>query len=72
MHDFLYLLQQVDWEHTRERPSVINVEVKSIDDTSNFDEFPEVDIKLRKSFTFSLLETKRKELWEAFLGLSLA
>lgn len=38
--------QQVDWEHTRERPSVINVEVKSIDDTSNFDEFPEVDIKL--------------------------
>ncbi|KAG0728514.1 Serine/threonine-protein kinase tricorner [Chionoecetes opilio] len=38
--------QQVDWEHTRERPSAINVEVKSIDDTSNFDEFPEVDIKL--------------------------
>lgn len=45
-------LQQVDWEHTRERPSAINVEVKSIDDTSNFDEFPEVDIKLRK---FSLV-----------------
>ncbi|XP_042218979.1 serine/threonine-protein kinase tricornered-like isoform X2 [Homarus americanus] len=38
--------QQVDWEHTRERPSAIPVEVKSIDDTSNFDEFPEVDIKL--------------------------
>lgn len=43
-----YLLQQVDWEHTRERPSAISVEVKSIDDTSNFDEFPEVDIKLRE------------------------
>ncbi|XP_045103250.1 serine/threonine-protein kinase tricornered-like isoform X8 [Portunus trituberculatus] len=41
--------QQVDWEHTRERPSAINVEVKSIDDTSNFDEFPEVDIKLPAS-----------------------
>lgn len=41
--------QQVDWEHTRERPSAIPVEVKSIDDTSNFDEFPEVDIKLPAS-----------------------
>ncbi|XP_068231586.1 serine/threonine-protein kinase tricornered isoform X2 [Palaemon carinicauda] len=41
--------QHVDWEHTRERPSAIPVEVKSIDDTSNFDEFPEVDIKLPAS-----------------------
>ena len=50
--------QLVDWEHTRERPSAIPVEVKSIDDTSNFDEFPEVDIKLRKfffsAFTFKI------------------
>ncbi|XP_076030043.1 serine/threonine-protein kinase tricornered isoform X3 [Oratosquilla oratoria] len=38
--------QGVDWEHTRERPSAIQVEVKSIDDTSNFDEFPDVDLKL--------------------------
>lgn len=36
----------VDWEHIRERPSVIPVEVKGIDDTSNFDDFPEVDLKL--------------------------
>ena len=34
----------------RERPAVIAVEVKGIDDTSNFDDFPEVDLKLRKYF----------------------
>ncbi|NXD65613.1 STK38 kinase, partial [Eolophus roseicapillus] len=34
----------VDWEHIRERPAVISIEIKSIDDTSNFDEFPESDI----------------------------
>lgn len=36
----------VDWEHIRERPAVIIVDVKGIDDTSNFDDFPEVDLKL--------------------------
>ncbi|GAB1300807.1 Serine/threonine-protein kinase 38 [Apodemus speciosus] len=34
----------VDWEHIRERPAAISIEIKSIDDTSNFDEFPESDI----------------------------
>lgn len=34
----------VDWEHIRDRPAAIPVEVKSIDDTSNFDEFPDVDL----------------------------
>lgn len=28
----------------RERPAAIPIEIKSIDDTSNFDEFPESDI----------------------------
>ena len=32
----------VDWAHIRERPAAIPVEVNSIDDTSNFDDFPEV------------------------------
>ena len=41
--------QGVDWEHIRERPSAIPVEVKSIDDTSNFDDFPDVDLKLPSS-----------------------
>lgn len=38
----------VDWSHIRERPAAIPVEVKSIDDTSNFDDFPEVDLKIRE------------------------
>jgi len=38
--------QSVDWEHIRERPAAIPVDVKSIDDTSNFDEFPDVDLKI--------------------------
>ena len=36
----------VDWEHIRERPAAIPVQVKSIDDTSNFDDFPDVDLKI--------------------------
>jgi len=39
----------VDWEHIRERPPAIHVEVKSIDDTSNFDDFPDVDLKIPAS-----------------------
>ncbi|XP_074661024.1 serine/threonine-protein kinase 38-like isoform X2 [Tubulanus polymorphus] len=35
----------VDWNHIRDRPAAISIVVKSIDDTSNFDEFPEVDLK---------------------------
>ncbi|KYN41158.1 Serine/threonine-protein kinase tricorner [Trachymyrmex septentrionalis] len=36
----------VDWEHIRERPAAIPVEVRSIDDTSNFDEFPDVKLEI--------------------------
>jgi len=36
----------VDWDHIRERPAAIPMHIKSIDDTSNFDEFPDVDLKL--------------------------
>lgn len=36
----------VDWEHIRERPAAIPVEVRSIDDTSNFDDFPEVKLEI--------------------------
>ena len=38
----------VDWDHIRERPAAIPVTVKSIDDTSNFDEFPDVELRFRK------------------------
>ncbi|BHF58887.1 Serine/threonine-protein kinase 38 [Sparganum proliferum] len=34
----------VDWENIRERPAAIPVQLRSIDDTSNFDEFPNEDL----------------------------
>eukprot|EP00092_Neocalanus_flemingeri_P014220 GFUD01015340.1.p1 GENE.GFUD01015340.1~~GFUD01015340.1.p1 ORF type:complete len:529 (+),score=110.10 GFUD01015340.1:317-1903(+) len=37
----------VDWEHIRDRPAAIPVTVKSIDDTDNFDEFPDVELKFK-------------------------
>ncbi|VDQ09913.1 unnamed protein product [Trichobilharzia regenti] len=43
-------LNGVDWEHIRERPAAIPVNIRSIDDTSNFDEFPNADLSWRKSF----------------------
>ncbi|XP_046390978.1 serine/threonine-protein kinase tricornered isoform X2 [Ischnura elegans] len=39
-------LRGVDWEHIRERPAAIPVEVRSIDDTSNFDDFPDVKLEI--------------------------
>lgn len=44
----------VDWEHIRERPAAIPVEVRSIDDTSNFDEFPDVSLEIRKFSHFEM------------------
>ena len=38
--------QGVDWSHIRERPAATPVQVKSIDDTSNFDDFPEVALQI--------------------------
>ena len=39
----------VDWDHIRERPAAIPVQVRSIDDTSNFDDFPDVALKIGKN-----------------------
>lgn len=39
----------VDWDNIRERPAAIPVNVKAIDDTTNFDEFPEVELKIKSS-----------------------
>merc|ERR1712203_465255 len=38
----------VDWEHIRDRPAAFPVNVTAIDDTKNFDEFPEVELNFRK------------------------
>jgi serine/threonine kinase 38 len=37
----------VDWNHIRDRPAAHQPRIKAIDDTSNFDDFPDVDLKLR-------------------------
>lgn len=34
-----------DWDHIRERPAAIEIDIKSFDDTANFDEFPEIEVK---------------------------
>lgn len=55
----------VDWEHIRERPAAIPVDVRSIDDTSNFDEFPDVALEIRKLFhssSFQILLTNFLQL----------
>merc|ERR1711971_832676 len=38
----------VDWEHSRDRPAAFPVNVTAIDDTKNFDEFPEVELDFCK------------------------
>uniref|UniRef100_A0A0R3S2K8 Serine/threonine-protein kinase tricornered n=1 Tax=Elaeophora elaphi TaxID=1147741 RepID=A0A0R3S2K8_9BILA len=43
----------IDWNNIRKCPAPIRVDVKSIDDTSNFDEFPDADLRIRK-FIFLL------------------
>uniref|UniRef100_A0A1I7YWR1 non-specific serine/threonine protein kinase n=1 Tax=Steinernema glaseri TaxID=37863 RepID=A0A1I7YWR1_9BILA len=35
--------RRVDWTHIREKPAPVRIEVKGIADTSNFDDFPDVD-----------------------------
>lgn len=40
-HPFFH---DVDWSNIRQRPAPINPGVKRIDDTHNFDEFPESDL----------------------------
>jgi len=39
-------LKGLDWIHVRERPAAVSVNVKSFDDTSNFDDFPDVDLPI--------------------------
>jgi len=41
------MFSSVDWENIRDRPAAVAVSVKSIDDTTNFDEFPEVELNFK-------------------------
>ncbi|XP_059491134.1 serine/threonine-protein kinase tricornered isoform X1 [Neocloeon triangulifer] len=51
----------VDWEHIRERPAAIAVEVRSIDDTSNFDDFPDVKLEIPAAPTIPEGEANYKD-----------
>ncbi|KAM3716300.1 Serine/threonine-protein kinase [Dirofilaria immitis] len=43
-----HFFRGIDWNNIRKCPAPIRVDVKSIDDTSNFDEFPDADLRIRK------------------------
>ncbi|CAH1785922.1 unnamed protein product [Owenia fusiformis] len=55
--------KHIDWEHIRDRPAVVHVNVKSIDDTSNFDEFPEVDLKPPSPYQHTQSEENKVNDW---------
>ncbi|VDO65697.1 unnamed protein product, partial [Onchocerca flexuosa] len=40
-----HFFRGIDWNNIRKCPAPIRVDVKSIDDTSNFDEFPDADLR---------------------------
>ncbi|KAF6029678.1 STK38 [Bugula neritina] len=52
-------LAGVDWDHIRDRPAAYTPDVKSITDTSNFDEFPDVDLNICRN---TEIEHKNKDL----------
>ena len=55
----------VDWDHIRERPAAIPVQVSSIDDTSNFDDFPDVALKIGKNILTVISECS-SDCWYLF------
>jgi serine/threonine kinase 38 len=55
----------IDWENIRERPAAIKVTVKSIDDTSNFDDFPDADLRVPVGPTASATVGERELREEA-------
>jgi len=58
-----FFSQGIDWEYIRERPPAIPVFIKSIDDTSNFDDFPDVDLKIPSAATNSPSATAGPKDW---------
>lgn len=45
----------VDWEHIRDRPAAISINVSSFDDCSNFDEFEMDEIRIRKTYNLKII-----------------
>ena len=52
----------IDWEHIRDRPAAYQPIVKAIDDTSNFDEFPDVKLKIRTFYEIHRSSSRKKYL----------
>ena len=52
-------LRTVDWTNLRDRPAAISVNLASIDDTSYFDNFPDVQIDISK-FVITLISFSTK------------
>ena len=46
----------MDWNNLRERPAAIPVHITSIDDTSYFDSFPDVQLDIRTFNYFEFLQ----------------
>lgn len=55
-HSFFF---NVDWNHLRDRPAAYQPRVKAIDDTSNFDEFPDVELRLRTNIDSLIIFTHK-------------
>ena len=54
----------VDWEHIRERPAAIPVQVRSIDDTSNFDDFPDVALQIGNVILIVMMTRDATDDWK--------
>ena len=54
----------VDWEHIRERPAAIPVQVRSIDDTSNFDDFPDVALQIGNVILIMMMTRDATDDWK--------
>lgn len=56
----------VDWDHLRDRPAAYQPRIKAIDDTSNFDDFPDVDLRLRMIIHYSKISEKEIRFFFSF------
>jgi len=54
-------LRNIDWTNIRERPAAITVNISSIDDTSYFDTFPDVQIEIKPTRALTSLISTQSE-----------
>lgn len=62
-------MKNMDWGNLRDRPAAITVNVASIDDTSYFDNFPDVNIDISKqSRKINNHKLKLKNIYQSQVG----